>query len=205
MVHKGDDIVSCFSCLVDAMRCMVLSSKMCNKGKCLHCIPVENGCLVLAIISAIGTGLVLLATIILGILSATGLIMASHQPNPDPDSREFTQAFIGLAGIAIGVVLIIVGVASLIAFIFSVLLCNGICKRRPGQVKAYFIYGVLITILTIIASIAQMVNGDNPAPGIGGLVGCVIYAAFLTLVHETYTKLCAGAVFKNHIRLVEDY
>ncbi|XP_063364752.1 uncharacterized protein LOC134653346 isoform X2 [Cydia amplana] len=178
---------------------------MCNKGKCLHCIPVENGCLVLAIISAIGTGLVLLATIILGILAATGLIMASHEPDPDPETHEMRQAVVGLAGIAIGVVLTVVGVASFIAFIFSVLLCNGICKRRPGQVKAYFIYGVLITILTIIASIAQMVNEDDPAPGIGGLVGCLIYCAFLMLVHETYSKLCAGAVFKNHIRLVEDY
>ncbi|XP_063625345.1 uncharacterized protein LOC134797056 [Cydia splendana] len=205
MVHRGDDIFSCFTCIVDAMHCLVLSSRMCNKGKCLHCIPVENGCLVLAVISAIGTGLVLLATIILGILAASGLIMASHLPDPDPESREFTQAVVGVAGIALGVVLTIVGVASLIAFIFSVLLCNGICKRRPGQVKAYFIYGVVITILTIIASIAQMVNEYDPAPGIGGLVGCAIYSAFLVLVHETYNKLRAGAVFKDHIRLVEDY
>ncbi|XP_063625346.1 uncharacterized protein LOC134797057 [Cydia splendana] len=201
MVHRGDGIFSCFSCIVDAMHCLVLSSRMCNKGKCLHCIPVDNGCLVLAIISAIGTGMVLLATIILGILAASGIIMASHKL--DPESREFRQA--AVAGIALGVVLTVVGVASLIAFIFSVLLCNGICKRRPGQVKAYFIYGVVITILTIIASIAQMVNEDDPAPGIGGLVGCVIYTAFLMLVHETYSKLRAGAVFKDHIRLVEDY
>ncbi|XP_063385427.1 uncharacterized protein LOC134671491 [Cydia fagiglandana] len=203
MVRRGDEIFSCFSCIVDGMHCLVLSSRMCNKGKCLHCIPVDNGCLVLAIISAIGTGMVLLATIILGILAAAGIIMASHQPYPDPESREFRQA--AVAGIALGVVLTVVGVASLIAFIFSVLLCNGICKRRPGQVRAYFIYGVVITILTIIASIAQMVNEDDPAPGIGGLVGCVIYTAFLMLVHETYSKMCAGAVFKNHIRLVEDY
>ncbi|XP_063538332.1 uncharacterized protein LOC134747655 [Cydia strobilella] len=170
-----------------------------------HCHPVEDSCLVVAIISAIGTGLVLLATIIVGILAATGLIILSNARNYDPDYREFNQAVVGMAGIAIGAVLTVVGVASFIAFIFSVLLCNGICKRRPGQVKAYFIYGVLITIITIIASIVQMVSQDDPTPGIGGLLGCVIYAAFLTLVHVTYSKLCAGAVFKDHIRLSEDY
>ncbi|XP_047997991.1 uncharacterized protein LOC125235463 isoform X2 [Leguminivora glycinivorella] len=206
MVNHGNDVCSCLSCLITVFHCLILSPKMCANGKICNCIPVEKGCLAIAIISAIGTGLVLLATILFGIMAAAGLVMMSNTPDDDPDSREFTHMFVGLAGLAVSVVVVIVGMAALIAFTFSVLLCNGICKRRPGQVKAYLVYGIVIATLTVIAAFAELFNGGIPAYGIGALIGTVIYIGFLGLVNETYHKLRqAPVVFANHIRLVEDY
>ncbi|XP_073946562.1 uncharacterized protein [Choristoneura fumiferana] len=185
---------------------------MCYKGKCLFCIPVEKGCLVFAILSAIVTLLALLACVVVGLLAVGGIIFVSHEieKRPDFDSpwkyqdrRAITRAEV-VGGMAVSVVTLLASIPSLIAFTFSVLLCNGICKRRSGQVKAYFVYGVVITVITVIASIVQMLSNYDTYPGLMGLFGCVIYSLILWMVFETYTKLRSGAVYKDHIRLVEN-
>ncbi|XP_073945781.1 uncharacterized protein [Choristoneura fumiferana] len=164
---------------------------MCYKGKCLFCIPVENGCLVFAILSAIANLLVLLALLIAEVLFLVGSD-AYYDPLTNSDSARVFQ---GLINMAVSVAYVILGIPFLIAYVFSVLLCKGIRKRKPGIVKAYFIYGVFVMLLAVFAAISHVaLNNDNPYPGVYVLIACGIYGLILWMVHETYTKISAMAI-----------
>ncbi|KAI8432048.1 hypothetical protein MSG28_004567 [Choristoneura fumiferana] len=46
-------------------------------------------------------------------------------------------------------------------------------KRKPGIVKAYFIYGVFVMLLAVFAAISHVaLNNDNPYPGVYVLIAC---------------------------------
>ncbi|KAJ2951723.1 hypothetical protein O0L34_g13888 [Tuta absoluta] len=91
-------------------------------------------------------------------------------------------------------VLILAVVLSVIAFAFSIVLVVGVFKRKPGLVIAYFVYGVVMTAVTLVGSVSivfmfALEESFTPRyiiPCIGGLV---IYSAVLWMIWKTYKKL----------------
>ncbi|XP_063625120.1 uncharacterized protein LOC134796838 [Cydia splendana] len=94
----------------------------------------------------------------------------------------------------------------LVNLIFSILLGNGICQRRPRQVKVYFFFGVGITALAALLSVVLLSCDSDQlglhiytdpdavlefriAKGLWLLFGCVLHSLFLVLVHQTLKKL----------------
>ncbi|XP_047997827.1 uncharacterized protein LOC125235335 [Leguminivora glycinivorella] len=186
---------------------------MCYKGKLLHCIPIELVCLTLGIFNAIVNLLLLVRYAFIWFMV---LAMA------DPRSLTFSNLFgshFYRGWIPEVFLYVIVPFVVLFNFIFSILLCNGICQRKPRQVKAYFLYGVGITALATLVS-AILLSCDSEqlglhrytdlgadvefriAQGLWLLFGCVLHALFLVLVHLTHKKLKEDKSF-DHVPLQE--
>ncbi|XP_063364634.1 uncharacterized protein LOC134653237 [Cydia amplana] len=173
-------------------------------------IRIEVICLALAIVNAITTGLALLGSIILMFIFIASALSEPKYPGEqiyDGSSQETYQSMFGsdetLFNTFFGTFIAILVLASLISFIFAVLLCNGICNRQPGQVKAYFIYGVITTAMAAHVTGAVLFDGRDLQTGLLSLLCCVLQSLFLVLVYKTYTKLGREAMFKNHSRLIE--
>ncbi|XP_061718454.1 uncharacterized protein LOC133526006 [Cydia pomonella] len=177
-------------------------------------IRIEDVCLALAIVNAITTGLALLGSIVLMFIFITRVLSAPKYPgvgeeiyDDDRSSQEIYQrVFVSNEAVFntfFGTFIAVLVLASLISFIFAVLLCNGISKRQPGQVKAYFIYGVITTAMAAHVTAAILFDGRDQQTGLLSLLGCVLQSLFLVLIYKTYTKLGREAMFKNHSRLIE--
>ncbi|XP_061717644.1 uncharacterized protein LOC133525415 isoform X2 [Cydia pomonella] len=173
---------------------------MCYKGNFLHCIPIEWACLALGILNVIANILILVCYAFIWFI-----ILTMSAPG--------TLTWCGLFGrhsyrgwIPEVFIYVIVPIAVLLNLIFSILLCNGICQRRPRQVKAYFMYGVGITVLATLVSV-MLLSCDSEqlglrrytdpgadvqfrtAQGLWLLFGCVLHSLFLVLVHQTHKNL----------------
>ncbi|XP_063625138.1 uncharacterized protein LOC134796860 [Cydia splendana] len=172
-------------------------------------IRIEDVCLALAIVNAITTGLALLGSIVLMFIFIASALSETNYPGEqiyDGSSQEIYQKmFVSdeVFNTFFGTFIAILVLGSLISFIFAVLLCNGISNRQPGQVKAYFIYGVITTAMAAHVTAAVLFDGRDLQTGLLSLLGCVLQSLFLVLVYKTYTKLGREAMFKNHSRLIE--
>ncbi|XP_063538442.1 uncharacterized protein LOC134747748 [Cydia strobilella] len=142
-------------------------------------IRIEDVCLALAIVNAITTGLALLgSTVLMFIFIATALSETKYLGEQifDGSSQEIYQRMFvsdeAVFNTFLGTFIAILVLASLISFIFAVLLCNGICNRQPGQVKAYFIYGVITTAMAAHVTAAVLFDGRDLQTGLLSLLGC---------------------------------
>ncbi|XP_063384962.1 uncharacterized protein LOC134671118 [Cydia fagiglandana] len=167
-------------------------------------IRIEDVCLALAIVNAITTGLALLGSLVLMFIFITSALSQTNYTG-DGSSQEIYQNIVSdeVFNTFFGTFIAILVLGSLISFIFSVLLCNGISNRKAGQVKAYFIYGVITTAMAGHVTAAVLFDGRDIQTGLLSLLGCVLQSLFLVLVYKTYTKLGREAMFKNHSRLIE--
>ncbi|XP_063384977.1 uncharacterized protein LOC134671136 [Cydia fagiglandana] len=94
---------------------------------------------------------------------------------------------------------------SLLTFIFSVLLCCGLDNHKVRQVRAYFIYGCIVTVLAFLASIIQIIVKEESMLGLWGLMGCALHSLFLILVHYTHAKMADDAMFTDHRPLNDEH
>ncbi|CAG9788122.1 unnamed protein product [Diatraea saccharalis] len=88
-------------------------------------------------------------------------------------------------------------------FLFAVLLCNGINKRNNSQIKAYFIYGI---VMAIINSIAVLVLGSMYSSFFLLVAPLVVYGFILHMIKLTMDKFSTGQVLDfQYKRLVEQF
>ncbi|XP_063625122.1 uncharacterized protein LOC134796840 [Cydia splendana] len=73
----------------------------------------------------------------------------------------------------------------IVSFIFSVFLCYGTHKRRPAFVKAYLVYGVVMTTLMMAVACLYIWRGDVLNTLIQ-LIICGLYSLILLMVKRTY-------------------
>ncbi|XP_063538330.1 uncharacterized protein LOC134747652 [Cydia strobilella] len=73
----------------------------------------------------------------------------------------------------------------IVSFIFSVFLCYGTHKRRPAFVKAYLVYGVVMTTLMMTVACYYIWRGDVVNTLIQ-LIYCGVYSLILLMVKRTY-------------------
>ncbi|XP_047998046.1 uncharacterized protein LOC125235512 [Leguminivora glycinivorella] len=79
---------------------------------------------------------------------------------------------------------------SVVSFIFSVFLCYGTHKRRPAFVKAYLVYGVVVTTLMLAVACFYIWRGDVVNTLIQ-LVFCGLYSLVLLMVKRTHEMIQA--------------
>ncbi|XP_059048822.1 uncharacterized protein LOC131844060, partial [Achroia grisella] len=117
---------------------------MCYAGKCCYFMKVETGSMIFAVIN-----MIINSILVIGIIAALVWYEIYYYQALHLTAYNFVhniyQNYIYI-NITIGVSLIL----SLIYFAFSVLLLNGLMKTKSGQVKAYFIFGVIMNVLSYV-------------------------------------------------------
>ncbi|XP_059062427.1 uncharacterized protein LOC131855196 [Achroia grisella] len=159
---------------------------MCYAGKCCYFMKVETGSMIFAVIN-----MIINSILVIGIIA--GLVwydihyyQALHPTDyklvnnvyqqTDEANKLYEQAI--YVNIILGVSLML----SLIYFAFSVLLLNGLIKTKSGQVKAYFIFGVIMNVLNYVLIIF--------VPAV--ITVSVPYTLLLVMIYMTYTKMEAN-------------
>uniref|UniRef100_A0A1E1VZL3 Uncharacterized protein n=1 Tax=Pectinophora gossypiella TaxID=13191 RepID=A0A1E1VZL3_PECGO len=149
---------------------------------------VEKGTLVFAIINITITCAALVTSIAGTIYWFATFILKDLIIGSEPTDDKFgeyihyffTYIFFG------GIVILLV--FSLIAFVFSVFLVHGVAKKKPQFLKAYFVYGVVVTIMCVMSAIAYLVlsSGGDPLTVAVVLLVCAVYSLILAMVRCTY-------------------
>ncbi|XP_063385548.1 uncharacterized protein LOC134671619 [Cydia fagiglandana] len=176
---------------------------MCYKGNFLHRIQIEWVCLAVAIFDAIGS------IVLLGFYGCVWFMILAMS--------ETETTWRGIFGggpyrgwIPEVFIYVILPFVVLVNLIFSILLCNGICQRRPRPVKVYFYFGVAITALAALLCVVLFSCDSDQlglhfytdpdavlefriAKGLWLLFGCVLHSELaqkrLMLVQQTLKKL----------------
>ncbi|XP_023954161.2 uncharacterized protein LOC112057838 isoform X3 [Bicyclus anynana] len=171
---------------------------MCYNGKCMHCIEVETGSLIFAIISMILNSLGLLFTV--GMLVYTNILLsAASHTDLDPESRGIVFAGALTTNFALGVILCFL----LVPFAFTIVLIKGLVQKKAIYVKVYFIYSVITKCLGIFGVVIAIASGSYTLETSLIVFGvCVIYALILRMIYMTYHKFEMDAQY-DRARLVE--
>ncbi|CAH4034563.1 unnamed protein product [Pieris brassicae] len=163
---------------------------MCYKGQCLHCIEVETGSLIWAIINVILTGLACL--ICIGILICLNVMVIKDV--------DFEAQMNGYAVVVNGLYNLICMVAltfSAIDFMFSMFLLVGVIKKHVGYVKAYYFYGLVKIIITSLGLIGVLTEIDYYAAFFVNLSVYVFHYLVLQMVRNTYLKFNEGSIIQQ--------
>ncbi|XP_026313766.1 uncharacterized protein LOC113225622 [Hyposmocoma kahamanoa] len=74
--------------------------------------------------------------------------------------------------------------------VFAVLLFCGVRKQKPEYIKAYFVYGVVVVMLSQLS--ANVFGGAMSVIGliisVSAFVVCVLYSLILLMIRKTYRK-----------------
>ncbi|XP_022114704.2 uncharacterized protein LOC110992981 [Pieris rapae] len=159
---------------------------MCYNGKCLHCIEVETGSLIWAILNVILTGLACMICIGVSIYIN---VMAQDIHFQEP-MNDYTVVAVGVSNLILMVALTF----SAIEFMFTMFLLVGVIKKHVGYVKAYFVYGMVKIIIGSFGLIGVFVNISScPALFVVVLV-YVFHCLVLLMVRNTYLKFNEGSI-----------
>ncbi|XP_063625348.1 uncharacterized protein LOC134797058 [Cydia splendana] len=185
---------------------------MCYQGKFFYCIPVKTACYVLAIINAIVNAVTLGCFSIQGVVYLLAAVVSfcvggGNKTGGDRFKRSMVVTDQGMYDywVPFEYLLPLCWVFSLLTFIFSVLLCCGLDNCKVRQVRAYFIYGCIVTVLAFLASMVQIIVKEESLLGLWGLMGCALHSLFLVLVHYTHAKMAADAMFTDHRPLNDEH
>ncbi|XP_039756928.1 uncharacterized protein LOC120631420 isoform X1 [Pararge aegeria] len=183
---------------ITAQQCEFLTSNMCYNGKCMHCIDVETGSLIFAIISVVLTGLGILVTIG-ALVYVNVMIAAASHAEADPDSIRMAIAASFTANVTLGVLLCLI----VVPFAFTIVLIKGLVQKKAAYVKIYFIYAVICKSLALVGAVVGMASGRySPLHAITVLAVIAIYVLILRMIYLTYKKLEVDAQF-DRTKLVE--
>ncbi|XP_045773480.1 uncharacterized protein LOC123872924 [Maniola jurtina] len=171
---------------------------MCYNGKCMHCISIETGSLIFAIISIILSGLGIL--FIIGALVYINIVLAtSTHPETSEELRMVVVASL-TTNVVLGVALCLI----LVPFAFTIVLIKGLVEKKSGLVKVYFVYSVVSKSLLLFSVVMGLVAGSYPPEHaitillIGG-----VYGLILRMIYLTYKKLEVDGQYKQS-RLIEE-
>ncbi|CAH0755160.1 unnamed protein product [Diatraea saccharalis] len=194
---------------------------MCFEGKCLGCIKVETGSMIFAVFNAVVWAITVVGSLI-GII-VIYFMNNSYNYQAKVGDINFRANSIDNFDIGVGdyhmssrdnmstrnayyIVYVVCGSligVGLFHFLFAVLLCNGINKRNNSQIKAYFIYGI---VMAIINSIAVLVLGSMESGFFLFVAPIVVYGFILHMIKLTMDKFSTGQVLGfQHKRLVEQF
>ncbi|XP_063385393.1 uncharacterized protein LOC134671461 [Cydia fagiglandana] len=138
---------------------MLDRSAMMRHARCC-CLPVETATFIFAVFSSVisGFGTVVFATANTWFGAVTGDETLNQFWDRDPETirmsmgdRVYNQRLMDYT--AAMAAMLFFFVCCVVSFIFSVFLCYGTNKRRPGFVKAYLVYGVVVTILMMAGAV----------------------------------------------------
>ncbi|CAF4856540.1 unnamed protein product [Pieris macdunnoughi] len=162
---------------------------MCYKGKCLHCIEVETGSLIWAIINVILTGLACLLCVGFCIYINVKVKDVHHEETMD------TELAVGVSNL----ILMVAITFSAIEFIFTMYLLVGVIKKHVGYVKAYFVYGVVKLIIGSIALIGVFTNASDYPNFMGIVWFYAFHCLVLLMVRNTYLKFDEGSIIHQYM------
>ncbi|XP_013162022.1 PREDICTED: uncharacterized protein LOC106113708 [Papilio xuthus] len=144
--------------------------------KCCFCVPIKFG------VVAFGIG----SLIIFSVLVITSSIILGIE-----EGNEMTIASMKFKVFSINAILVSVLIVSMIAALFSILLIIGIFKYYPGLVLTYFAFGVLITMLMMLASLLFLINNYWYISLTSFLI-TAFYFYWLTVVYSVYGLIQKG-------------
>ncbi|XP_059048823.1 uncharacterized protein LOC131855201 [Achroia grisella] len=159
---------------------------MCYAGKCCYFMKVETGSMIFAVINMIINSILAIGIIAALVWYEIHYYQALHRTDYNivnnvyqntHEAARLYQLYI-YRNIILGVSLML----SLIYFAFSVLLLNGLIKTKSGQVKVYFIFGVIINVLSYALIIYE--------PAV--ITVSVSYTLLLVMIYMTYNKMEAN-------------
>ncbi|XP_063625349.1 uncharacterized protein LOC134797059 [Cydia splendana] len=174
---------------------MLDRSAMMRHARCC-CLPVETATFIFAVFSSVisGFGTVVFATANTWFGAVTGDETLSQFWDRDPETirmsmgdRVYNQRLMDYT--AAMAAMLFFFVCCVVSFIFSVFLCYGINKRRPGFVKAYLVYGVVVTILMMAGAVLYSWLMEEIIVGSIILIACGVYSMILLMVQRTYELL----------------
>ncbi|XP_047997812.1 uncharacterized protein LOC125235317 [Leguminivora glycinivorella] len=173
---------------------MLDRSAIMRHAKCC-CVPVETATFIFAVFSSVISGFATVAAA----TANTWLGAVTGDENfqqiwDDPESirqsmgdRVYNQRFADYSAALAAMMFFFT--CSVVSFIFSVFLCYGTHRRRPGFVKAYLVYGVVVTILMMTGAVLYSWAAEEIIVGSMILIGCGVYSIILLMVQRTYETL----------------
>ncbi|XP_063364607.1 uncharacterized protein LOC134653211 [Cydia amplana] len=174
---------------------MLDKSAMMRHARC-GCIPVETATFIFAVFSSVisGFGTLVFATAKSWFSAVTGDETLEQFWEGDPETmhmemgdRVYNQRLVDYTAAMAAMVFCFV--CSVVTFIFSVFLCYGTNKRHPGFVKAYLVYGVVVTILLMAGAVLYSWLMNEIIVGSVILIACGVYSMILLMVQRTYEIL----------------
>ncbi|XP_063538532.1 uncharacterized protein LOC134747823 [Cydia strobilella] len=174
---------------------MLDRSAMMRHARC-GCIPVETATFIFGIFSSVisGFGTLVVATGKAWYEPVTGDETFNQFWDPDPETlrmtvgdRVYNQRLVDYS--AAMAALILCFVCCVMSFVFSVFLCYGTNKRQPGFVKAYLVYGVVVTVLMMAGAVLYSWLMEEIIVGSIILISCGVYSMVLLMVQRTYELL----------------
>ncbi|KAJ2951722.1 hypothetical protein O0L34_g13887 [Tuta absoluta] len=80
---------------------------------------------------------------------------------------------------------------SLVGFAFSIILVMGVFQRKAGYVKAYFVFGIIATVITFMCSVALilLVQDVDIYTIYFYQGGCMVYLAILAMIWITHQRI----------------
>ncbi|XP_049875485.1 uncharacterized protein LOC126373373 [Pectinophora gossypiella] len=161
----------------------------------------EKGALAFAILNITLTCIAMISSLVGTIFWFATFIIKDLTTDREPSDNDFLHYFFTYVLFG-GIVVLLV--FSSIAFIFSVFLIHGICKKKPQHVKAYFVYGVLVTGVSVMSAIAYLIitSGTDPLTVAIVLLVCAVYSLFLAMIRATYKSYEQRAMFQYQDNLL---
>ncbi|XP_023954193.2 uncharacterized protein LOC112057838 isoform X2 [Bicyclus anynana] len=170
-----------------------ISSCLCYGGKCMHCIEVETGSLIFAIISMLLNSAGILFMV--GMLVYVNILLTpeAHAKLDAMSEGDYTT------NAALFVILCFL----LVPFVFTIVLIRGLVQKKAIYVKVYFIYSMILKCLGIFGVVTAIAYGAYTlGTALIAVAVCVFFAFILRMIYLTYKKFEMGAQY-DRTKLVE--
>ncbi|XP_037302166.1 uncharacterized protein LOC119192448 [Manduca sexta] len=171
---------------------------MCWANKVCFFIPLNSAGVV------IGVGNIIFSTIV---TIATMTMILIQEYTVHHDEQHILQHLFktDMTKSVIEIIIIIALLIGTLGIPFSICLLVGVRKNIPSLVLSYFVYGIIVTIICILAALLEVVHNFWIIAAVKILL-VLINIHILVVVHTIYELMSRGKIFgsNNHSLLDEE-